>query len=146
MQPNLHLNPMAIVAALIASFVIGSIWYGPLFGRAWAKAMGFPADRKPSGGELGRGIALNLVGTFLMAFVLAHDVAVWRASSWGLGPDSPPAVYGFFGGFFIWLGYIVPMLLNGVAFEKKSWTVFGIGAGYQFLSFQAMGMILAFWR
>jgi hypothetical protein len=140
------LNPLAIGGALLASFVIGSLWYGPLFGKAWAKAMGFPTDVRPGGAELARGIALNLVGTFLMAFVLAHDVAVWRASSWGLGPDSAPYVYGFFGGFFIWIGYIVPMLLNGVAFERKSWKVFAIGAGYQFLSFQTMGMILAFWR
>jgi hypothetical protein len=60
--------------------------------------------------------------------------------------DSAPHLYGFFAGFFIWIGFVVPILLNGVAFERKSWKVFGIAAGFQFLSLQAMGMILSFWR
>jgi hypothetical protein len=32
------------------------------------------------------------------------------------------------------------------AFERKSWKVFGINIAYQFISLQAMGMILSFWR
>lgn len=146
MEPNIHLNWLAIVASVVASFAIGGLWYGPLFGKAWANAMGFPPDMKPSGAEIAKGSVLNIIGTLLMAFVLAHDVAVWRPSSWNAGADAGPAVYGFFGGFFIWLGFIVPILLNGVAFERKSWKVFGIGAAYQFISLQAMGMILSFWR
>src|SRR5438093_922186 len=97
-----------------------------------SKAMGFQS--KPSGGEIARGSVLNLVGAFLMAWVLAHDVAVWRPSSWNAGADAPPYLYGFFAGFFIWLGFIVPMLLNGPAFERKPWKVFFIGAVYQLLS------------
>ena len=80
------------------------------------------------------------------SYVLAHEVVVWRPSTWNAGADAAPAVYGFFAAFFVWLGFIVPILLNGVAFERKSWKVFGIGAGYQALSLVAMAMILSFWR
>ena len=146
MQPDIHLNPLAILASVVASFAIGGIWYGPLFGKVWARAMGFTDDRKPTGAEIAKGSVINIVGTLMMAFVLAHDVAVWRPSTWNLSPDQKPAVYGFLAGFFIWFGFVVPVLLNGVAFERKSWKVFGIAASYQFLSLQAMGMILAFWR
>lgn len=45
-----------------------------------------------------------------------------------------------------YIGFIVPMLLNSVAFEGKSWTVFAINAAYQFVSLQIIGMILAYWR
>jgi hypothetical protein len=145
MQPNIQLNYPAVLVSVIASFALGSLWYGPLFGKVWAKAMGF-ADMKPSGAEIAKGSVLNIIGCLLMAYVLAHDVAVWRPSSWNAGVDAAPHVYGFFAGFFTWLGFIVPMLLNGVAFERKSWAVFGIGAGFQFLSLQAMGMILSHWR
>jgi hypothetical protein len=55
-------------------------------------------------------------------------------------------MYGFFAGFFVWLGFILPILLNSVAFERKNWTAFGIQLGYQFISLQVMGMILSHWR
>jgi hypothetical protein len=146
MQPEIHPNWLAVVASVVASFAIGSLWYGPLFGKIWANAMGFGDAAKPTGAEIAKGSLLNLLGTVLMAYVLAHDVAVWRPSTWKVGADNPAHLYGFFAGFFVWLGFVVPILLNGVAFERKSWKVFGIAAGFQFLSLQAMGMILAFWR
>ena len=96
MQPVIDLNWLAIVASVAASFAIGGIWYGPLFGKTWARELGFPPDMKPSGAELGKGMALNIFGTLLMAYVLAHEVAVWRPSSWRVGVDESPAVYGFF--------------------------------------------------
>ena len=146
MDPHIRLHGLAILASVVASWVVGGIWYGPLLGKAWVKAQGFPADFKPSGAEMRRGMALNLLGTLLMAFVLAHSTEVWHASVWGLGPDKAPYVYGFFAGFFTWLGFIVPMLLNAVAFERKSWKLFAINAAYQLVSLQIMGMILCYWR
>ena len=145
MHPEIHPHWPAVLACVLASFLLGGIWFGPLFGKVLMRSMSL-GDWKPSKGDMIQAFSLNIVGTFLMAFVLAHDVAVWRPSTWGMGTDQAPQVYGFFAGFFIWLGYAVPMLLNAVAFERRSWAYFGIKAGYHFLSLQAMGMILAFWR
>jgi hypothetical protein len=144
MQPPIHVNWLAVVASVVASFAFGGLWYGPLFGKIWRKAMGMTAQ--PSGADIAQAFVLNIVGTFLMAFVLAHDVAVWRPSTWNAGTDQSPMVYGFFAGFFIWLGYVLPVLLNSVAFERKSWTAFFIQVIYQFVSLQIMGMILSHWR
>jgi Protein of unknown function (DUF1761) len=146
MHPLIHLNWLAILVALIASFLLGSLWYGPLFGKAWKKEMGVPENVKPSGAEVLKSIGLNVIGTFLTAYVLAHEVQVWRPSSWNAGTDASPAVYGFFGGFFPWLGFMVPVLLNAVAFERKSWKLFFINAAYLFVSLQIIGMILSYWR
>jgi hypothetical protein len=146
MQPNIHVNWLAVLVSVVASSALGSLWYGPIFGKTWAKAMGFPGDMKPSSKEIARGSILSLIGALLMAYVLAHDVAVWRPSSWNAGADGPPAVYGFFAAFFLWLGFVIPVLLNGPAFERKSWKVFGISAGYYLVTMLAMGMILSFWR
>ena len=146
MHPLIHLNWLAIIVAVIASFLLGGLWYGPLFGKAWRKEMGVPEGVKPSGAEMTKPIVLNIIGTFLTAFVLAHEVQVWRPSSWNAGTDVSPAVYGFFGGFFPWLGFQVPVLLNAVAFERKSWKLFFINAAYLFISLQLIGMILSYWR
>src|SRR5262249_54157626 len=138
------INYLAIAASAVASFVIGGLWYGPLFGKAWKKAQGIPEDAKPTG--MGKALGLNFAGIFLMAYVMAHSVAVWHASAWGIGAGKAPYVYGLFGGLFNWVGCIVPMVRNSVAFEGKNWKVFGINAAYQLISLQAIGMILAYWR
>ena len=49
-------------------------------------------------------------------------------------------------GLLVWLGFIVPTLFNGVAFERKPWKVFFISAIFQLLSLVTMGMILSYWR
>jgi len=109
--------------------------------------MGFGGDARPSGAEIAKGSILNLIGTLLMAFALNHEVLVYRPSSWGkAGEDVAPWVYGLSMGLLVWLGFIVPMLLNGVAFERKPWKVFFISATYQLLSLVAMAMILSYWR
>jgi hypothetical protein len=146
MHPDIHLNWIAIAVSVVVSFAVGGLWYGPLFGAAWRKEMGVPADAKPMGGAMGKSLGINIVGTFLTAFVLAHEVAVWRPSVWHAGADSAPAVYGFFAGFFTWLGFAVPVLLNGVSFEGKSGKLFAINAAFLFVSFEIIAMILSFWR
>ena len=34
------LNWLAILVATVAAFVLGGLWYGPLFGKAWMAALG----------------------------------------------------------------------------------------------------------
>jgi hypothetical protein len=137
-------NLLAVVVSVAVSFVVGAIWYGPLFGKTWASSMGYPSQ--PSTNEIVRGSLFNIIGLFLMAYVLAHIVEVWTPSTWGRGENQSPAVYGFYAGFFMWLGFVMPLLLNSVGFERKSWTAFAIQLGYQFVSLQIMGMILSYWR
>ena len=146
MQPDIHLNYLAILAAMLANIAIGFGWYGPLFGKAWMKEVGMSPDHKPAPGVMTRAMILMVIGAFLTVFVLAHSVEVWRPSSWKLGPDAPSATYGFYSAFFTWIGFYVPLLLSGVAWENKSWKLFSINAGYYFTALLAAGMILAFWR
>jgi hypothetical protein len=37
---NVAVNFWAVLASAVASMVIGSIWYGPLFGKMFMQAMG----------------------------------------------------------------------------------------------------------
>jgi hypothetical protein len=108
--------------------------------------MGFPPDFKPEPKIFARALILQIIGSFLVAYVLAHSVQVWRPSVWNVGTDMPNASYGFFAGFFTWLGFYIPLLFGSVAWEGKSWKLFTLNAAYYFLALQAVGMILAFWR
>ena len=50
------LNWLAILAAALSAFVLGGIWYGPLFKHAWCREAGvdpdMPQKRHPA--EIGR--------------------------------------------------------------------------------------------
>ena len=145
MMPNIHLSAVAIIAAIVAQFILGFLWYGPLFGKVWMRELGKPADYKPNSGDMTRAMVIQLISSFLVAFVMSHSLNVWRPSVWMAGPDGSAAGYGFMSGFFTWIGFFVPLLLAGVAYEGKSWKLFGINASYYFVSLQAVGMIIAFW-
>jgi hypothetical protein len=144
MYPQLHINYVAVIAAVAASFVFGWLWYGPLFGKQWARLMNLSLDDIPEPRKMLRSMALGVLGTFLIAYVLAHNILVWHPSVWGAGTDAPAYMYGLMSGFFTWIGYFVPMLLGAVAWEGRSWGLFTVNAGYQLVNLQIIAMILAY--
>lgn len=145
--PVLHLNFLHILVAVVISFLFGWIYYGPLFGKPWAKLMGFKDAPRPGAGAFIRMMIINLVGTFLVTYVLFHSVEVWRPSNWGiLGKDMAAYKYGFFAGFFTWVGFFIPMLFNTVTWEGRPWKLFFLNAAYHFVNLQIIAQILANWR
>lgn len=146
MQPALHINYLAILAAVVVNMVVGFLWYGPVFGKAWVRLSGLPADFKPTSAAMIRATLLQLIGAFLMAYCLAHSAEVWRPSVWNAGADHPSYIYGIMAGFFTWLGFILPVLFGSVAWEGKSWKLLALNAGYYFIVLQLAGQILAHWR
>jgi len=146
MQPDIHLNFLAILAGVVASIVIGFLWYGPLCGKAWMKEMNVPPDHKPEPGVMRKSMIIMVVGSILTTYVLAWTVQGWRPSVWHAGQDGPSLTYGFFAAFFTWLGFYLPQHLGQVAWERKSWKLFSINAAHSFVSLQVVAMILAVWR
>lgn len=139
-----QINYLAVLVATIATFIIGFVWYTPMFGKAWAKEMGFSMDRKPTSGELTKGLVLNLIGNFFMAYVFAHNNDAWSfvpgmdAMSMA-GRISSAAI-------FTWLGFFVPQDLNKVAWGGKSWKLFFIDTGYHLVMLYVAAAILMLWQ
>lgn len=146
-HPSLIINYYAILAAMAAAFVFGFLWYGPLLGKVWAKEMGLPADFKPDQKKMMIAMVLQVVGLFLTSYVLAHSGQVWRPSVWGVGADEGSNyMWGIMSAFFTWLGFYVPMQFGKVAWEGRSWKLFGLNTTHDFLNLSIMSLILAYWR
>lgn len=146
MQPDLNINWAAIPVAGVAAFFLSFLWWGPLFGKTWAKGMGMNTDEQPEFSKMIKPMLINLFGVMLMAYVLTHSTNVWRGSVWGASlPDMASWQYGMYGAIFTWLGFYVPVLLNGVAWEQKPWSVFFINAGGHLVALAAAAQILANW-
>lgn len=122
------LNYMAILVAVVANFIFGFIWYTPLFGKVWAREMGFDPNAKPVPGEMAKGLIIMVVGNFLMAYVFASNNVAW---SYVPGMDQMSDVATIMNAaIFTWLGFYLPIDLGAVAWERKSWKLFGINTGY----------------
>ncbi|HTQ75718.1 MAG TPA: DUF1761 domain-containing protein [Burkholderiales bacterium] len=146
MHPTIHVNWVAVLVAVVASFLFGWLWHGPLFGKKWAALMKFPPDMKPDAKVMRRGMVLTLIGIFLTAYTIVFIGDVWRPSAWGGSGDAPGYVYGFLTGLWVWIGFSLPQGLGGVAWEGKSWPLFGLNAAHSFFSLQIVAMIIAYIR
>lgn len=130
-MPTIAFNPLAIAAAAVAIFFFSYVWYTPLFGRAWARAMGLPPDHAHQGPDLARGLLLTALGAVLMAMVLSSTMAVWLPASWGLAGPGPGAVEQVLSAAgFTWLGFVLPVLLHRMGWEKPSLPLLAINGGY----------------
>lgn len=72
-----QVNNVAILIAVVANFIFGWLWYGPILGKAWGKEMGMSMDQKPPVGVMIKGMVIMVIGCYLTAMVLAHDAAAW---------------------------------------------------------------------
>lgn len=140
----MHINMVAVLVAVVANFVLGFIWYTPLFGNAWAKEMGFDTSVKPAGGEIAKGMIFMVIGNFFLAYVFAHNIAAWNYVP-GMDQMSP-ALKIVNSTVFTWLGFYLPVDLSAVAWEKRSWKLFGINTGYHFMMLLVASSILTYMR
>jgi hypothetical protein len=130
------INTLAVVLAAVSTMVVGSLWYGPLFGKEWMKLTGHkpdPAKKK----EMGKLYALQFLGSLVMAYVMAHTM-VFAASYMKVTGVSA----GLSNAFWSWLGFVAPITLGTVLWDGKPWKLFAINAGHYLATMLVMGAIL----
>jgi hypothetical protein len=145
-RPVPEINPsfVAIGIAVVVTFFLGYVWYSVIFAKAWAREMGFDPNRKENGAQLAKGLALNIIALFFMVFVLSQNMAVWNPKTWGVAnAEMSGWSQSLAAAFFTWLGFIVPVLLSGVAWERKSWKLFAINGGYYFIVLLIAALLIA---
>jgi hypothetical protein len=137
---ELGISMTAILIAVVANFFVGYLWYSVLFGNAWAAEMGMDISVKPPASVMIKGMAMMVIGSFLMAYVFAHNIAAWSFVP-GMSEMGPAASIGN-AVVFTWLGFYVPTDLNVVAWENKSWKLFFINSGYHFVILLVAAIII----
>ncbi len=130
------INYLAVFVAALSSFIIGWLWYGPLFGKLWMKLNGFtPEVIKEGGMPMGVIMPVNYVATLLAAFAIAMF----------LGSEAN-AAFGVFAGLMIAIFWIGTSRLNDVLYERKPFGLFLINVGYNLIIYVIMGAILGAWH
>ena len=127
-----------VIAAALAAWLIGAIWYSPLlFAKAWVAAHGYSPEKLAAmRANAARTYAASFVAFVLMAAVLHIFVS-------HLGGDSFQEGAGW--GFHAWLGIALPIGFTANLYSDKSFKAFLIDAGYQMVYLTVMGGILGAW-
>jgi hypothetical protein len=129
------INYWAILASALSTFLIGGLWYSPaVFGKAWMHENGFTEEGLKNS---------NMVKIFGLSFILGLIAAINLAMY--MGDERRPlmgALWGFLAGF----GWVATFLGTHYLFERRSFRLFLINAGYSIVALTVMGMILAAWK
>ena len=135
-------NYWAVIVGAVVSFVLGGLWYGPIFGKKWMAMMKFTPESMASAKAkgMGKSYAMMFIGSLVMSYVLFHFIAYAVGFSQQGG-----AMVGAVGGFWAWLGFIVPVTMGSVLWEGRSWSLWIINAGYYLVGLVLVGAILAAW-
>ncbi len=133
---EISVNYWALLVAVIARMALGAFWYSPiLFAGPWMRLVGRTPEELKAGMTIA--LATDLIGTAIMAFVLARAILYAGAQTVGAGA----AV-----GFLSWLGFIAVTSFTFTVYEQRPFRLFLINNGFQLISLLIMGAILAVWR
>ncbi len=134
MEMLMAINWLAVLLATALAFVLGGIWYGPLFGNAWMAALGkAPEDIQPS------------PAPFIVSFFTALLTAV--AMAWLIVVlDIESLAGGALFGLAVGVGFIATAMASDTAFCGWGWRLFAIQAGYRVTYAVLMGAVLGIWR
>lgn len=126
------INWLAVVAAAVATFLLGGLWYGPLLGTQWLAVSGV-SESELEGGT-GRIFGLSFVLQFVAAAVLALFI----------GPE-PSLGFALAAAGAVGLFWVAPAFGVVYLFERRPLGHWGINAGYHVLAFLIMGLVLGLW-
>ncbi len=143
MENMVVINYPAVLVAAIVSMVLGYIWFGPLFGKPWMELDGMTMDKMSAAKGVGMTMSyvIMFIGALLMAFVLDHALIFAGAylKMEGVGA-------GLMSGFWNWLGFVAPVTIGTVLWDKKPWLLWVLTSGYYLVTLLVMGVVLAVWK
>lgn len=120
---------VAILVATVLSFVLGGLWYGPLFGKAWMAENGFTEESIKKNFNPAKLYGL----TFVLALLASYVFGMF------LGPN-PALRYAVGAGLAAGAFWVAGSFATSYLFERKSLRHFLINGGYHVVQFGLIGL------
>lgn len=127
-------NWWAILTATVLAFVLGGLWYGPVFGKAWLAALGkSEADIEPSPAPF----IISFFTALLTAVALAYLIHALEITS---------VLGGLYIGTLVGIAFIATAMASDSAFYGWGVRLFLIQSGYRVVYSIIMGALLGGWQ
>jgi len=122
-----EINWLAVLLGALAFFVVGAVWYGALFAKAWQRETGI--TKAPAAGKIVFVMGLTFACELLIALMLGHNIA----------RTNPPShvIMMMAAGF--GLTIMVPAIAINYLHQQRSVKLFAIDAGHLIFGMAAMG-------
>jgi|TARA_B110000971_G_C19987206_1_gene490186 hypothetical protein len=164
----MEMNYNVLFLAALVPMIIGFVWYGPLFGNAWMKEMGFTKESL-AGTNMVKTLIISYVFSlfiaFFLMFVVIHQSGVYSTLAGEPGFNEKAGegfaffqdfmnIYGdrfrTFGhgalhGVITSIAFVLPILSILALFEKKTFKYVAINAGYWMVTLAIMGGVVCQW-
>lgn len=135
---DLLVNYWSVLAAAVASFILGMLWYSPLlFGKIWMKLAGI-SQQSMKGKGLTPPVAmfLGFLANLVVAYVLAHFLNLFGATTWQSGFELA---------FWAWLGFTTVTQLGSFLWEGKPFSLFLLNTTYSLANLMLMSAVITLW-
>ncbi len=131
---------LATLVATVLGFVLGALWYGPLFGTAWKKALGSTpaAGADPKVGPYTRDVnpAMTYGVTFVLGLIASYVFGLF------LGPN-PGRAFAITAGAAAGVCWVATALATNYLFERRRPGLILINGGYHAVRFTLIGLAFA---
>jgi hypothetical protein len=127
------INWLSVLVAAASSFMLGALWYGPLFQKPWMQATGMTKEKGAQAS-----MALTFGGTAVLNLLIAIAIALLAGphAGWKMGLHT---------GLFSSLFFVATSIGVIYLFEQRPLRLWLINAGYQVVNFCIMGSIIGVW-
>lgn len=133
----MDINYVAVLICGVASMILGTVWYGPLFGKKWMKITGASEMDQARRKEMQKR-AMPLYG---ISFVLT----LVQAAIFGMLIEALPDMSPLTLAMWMWLAFIIPTVAAGSMWnndsKEVSWARFLIQAPYYLVLFIIFGLV-----
>ena len=131
------INWLAVLVSVIASILIGSVWYHPaVFYKPWLATLGKSWENR-SQSPVTSLYVFTIIAAFVETVALAFMLKTMGASGAGAGVGA---------GFMLWLGFVAPTNLVNKLFSGQGWKGWLIEAGEHLVYLLVGGAILGAWH
>jgi len=129
----LHLNWPMVLAASVAYFAIGAIWYTVLFGKYWAKANNMDTSNRSG---MVRSMIIGFLLTFLITMCVGLELNAIRCKELS---DC------FTRSYILIAGLVIGLLGIALNYQRKPFGVWLVDIGYHLIGILVAALILAKW-
>ena len=135
----MKINYPAVLAAAVAHFIIGGLWYGLLFSNKFVELIGWSPERlkEMESRNPTKQMVIAFLTGLILVYVLAHFIRYTGAWT---------ALQGLETAFWLWIGFVATTQLATVIFEERPLGLYLLNIGYQFVGCAVGGIILAVWQ
>ena len=138
-EVNTMVNYVAVLVAALAAMVLGMVWYHPkVFGSMWMKLTGLKKKDMQKAQKEGMAghMFIGFLATLVMVYVLDRFVNLTGAAT---------VPQGLMLGFWLWLGFMMPLALGPVLWERKDVKLFFLNGAYWLVTVLVAAAILVSW-